>query len=77
MMPLTDAQIAALQAVAAGNVTRKSMMRGAPLYRVRGFFGHLDQAPFEFLAAEAYISLEDEPEVILTGKGIYYLEALT
>lgn len=75
-MPLTDEQVAALLAVEAGNVSRKSMMRGAPMYRVRGFFGNLDQAPFEFLAAEAYISLEEEPAVILTGKGMFYLENL-
>lgn len=76
-MPLDAAQLAALQAVAAGTVTRKSMMRGAPMYRVRGFFGNLDQAPFEFLAAEAYITLEEEPAVLLTGRGTFYLESLS
>lgn len=75
-MTLNIEHINALRSVAAGNVVRKAPPRGVPMYRVKGFLGKVDQAPFEFLTANAYITLEDEPDVYLTGKGIAYLEAL-
>lgn len=75
-MTLDIEHINALRSVAAGNVVRKAPPRGGPMYRVKGFLGKVDQEPFEFLTANAYITLEDEPEVFLTGKGIAYLEAL-
>ena len=46
------------------------------MYRVKGFLDKVDQEPFEFLTANAYITLEEEPDVYLTGKGVAYLEAL-
>lgn len=75
-MTLNVEHINALRSVAAGNVVRKATPRGAPMYRVKAFLGKVDQTPFEFLTANAYITLEDEPDVYLTGKGIAYLEDL-
>ena len=80
-MTLNVEHINALRSVAAGNVVRKATPRGAPMYRVKAFLGKaflgkVDQTPFEFLTANAYITLEDEPDVYLTGKGVAYLEAL-
>jgi hypothetical protein len=75
-MTLNIEHINALRNVRAGNVIRKAPPRGVPQYRVKGFLGKVDQAPYEYLTAEAYLTLEEEPEVLLTGKGIAYLEAV-
>ena len=75
-MTLNIEHINALRSVAAGNVFRKAPPRGVPMYRVKGFLDKVDQEPFEFLTANAYITLEEEPDVYLTGKGVAYLEAL-
>lgn len=74
---LDDACVNALRQVAAGNVIRKAPPRGVPNYRIRGFLGRVDQKPFEFLTANAFITLEEEPNVYLTGKGVAYLKAVS
>ena len=76
-MTLDIEHINALRSVAAGNVVRKAAPRGAPMYRVKGFLGKLDQKPFEFLTVNAFITLEEEPNVYLTGKGVAYLKAVS
>lgn len=75
-MTLGTEHINALRQVAAGNVVRKATRAGVPNYRIRGFLARVDQAPFEYLTANAYITLEEEPDIYLTGKGVAYLEAL-
>lgn len=70
---LPDEYHEALVNVSQNNVRRRHPPRGVPFYAVAGQWQKPNQAVYQWLIEHHFISLEDEPEVILGGRGIDYI----
>lgn len=71
---LPEAYDEAMVNIARNTVRRRHPARGVPFYAVTGQWQKPDQSVYQWLIAEHFASLEDEPEVTLGGRGIDYIQ---